>query len=156
MTRPAFTPALLGLSMLALMSCANPRADEALFAQSALVGMPKETLLSCAGVPQRSASVDNLEFYTYTSQRTVTYAAPDPWIAGRYPGYTYGYPYYGWGAPIYDVRTFSCQATFTLRNGAVERLVYGGAEGIGPSQLAQCQTILENCLAMVPRPAPPQ
>ena len=146
-------PALLAASTLALLSCANPRADEALFAQKALVGMPKQTLLSCAGVPERSTSVDNMEFFTYTSQRTVTYASPSPWF-GRYPGYTYGYPYYGWPDMSYDVRTFSCQATFTLRNGVVERLVYGGAEGTGPSQLAQCQAILENCLALVPHPAP--
>ena len=52
--------------------------------------------------------------------------------------------------------TSAAEATFTLRNGVVERLVYGGAEGIGPSQLAQCQTILENCLTLVPRPALPQ
>src|SRR5690349_1517692 len=84
MMRPAFTLALLGLSTLALMSCANPRADEALFAQKAFIGMSKQTLLSCAGVPQRSATADNMEFYTYTSQRTVTYASPDPWIGGRY------------------------------------------------------------------------
>jgi len=154
LARPLFRPILLAASTLALLSCANPRADEALFAQKALIGMPKQTLLSCAGVPERSASVDNMEFFTYTSQRTVTYASPSPWFGGRYPGYTYGYPYYGWPDTSYDVRTFSCAATFTLRNGLVERLVYGGAEGISPSQLAQCHTILENCLAQVPHPAP--
>src|SRR3954447_1791188 len=50
----------------ALASCANPDADRAADARQVLVGMPKETLLSCAGVPQRSASIDNSEFLTYT------------------------------------------------------------------------------------------
>ena len=147
-------PPLLGLCLAALASCANPRADEALFAQQAFVGMPKETLLSCAGVPERTATVDNLDYFTYTSSRTVAYQSYSPLIGvPRYPyyGYGYGYPYYGSFAPTYDVRSYACQATFTLRNGVVERLVYGGPEGIGGSQLAQCQTIIENCLALVPR-----
>ena len=146
---------LLGAAAIALASCANPRADEALFAQQAFIGMPKQTLLSCAGVPERSTTVDNLEYFTYTSTRTVAYQSYVPYMGpGRFYGYGYGYPYYGGYAPTYDFRSFSCQATFTLRNGVVERLVYGGPEGVGPSQLAQCQTIIETCLALVPRQTP--
>jgi hypothetical protein len=156
--RPAFLTGesiLLGATAIALASCANPRADEALFAQHALIGMPKQTLLSCAGVPERSTTVDNLEYFTYTSSRTVAYQSYVPYMGpGRFYGYGYGYPYYSGYAPTYDLRSFSCQATFTLRNGVVERLVYGGPEGVGPSQLAQCQTIIETCLAMVPRQTP--
>jgi len=148
---------LLGAAAIALASCANPRADEALFAQQAFVGMPKQTLLSCAGVPERSTTVGDLEYFTYTSSRTVAYQSYAPIMGpgGFYGhGYGYGYPYYGGFAPTYDFRSFSCQATFTLRNGVVERLVYGGPEGIGPSQLAQCQTIIETCLALVPQQTP--
>jgi hypothetical protein len=148
-------PVLLGAAVIVLASCANPRADEALFAQQAFVGMPKQTLLSCAGVPERSTSIDNLEYFTYTSTRTVSYQSYTPFMGpGRFYGYGYGYPYYGGYAPTYDIRNYSCQATFTLRNGKVERLVYGGPEGIGPSQLAQCQTIVEACLALVPQQTP--
>src|SRR3954464_14570234 len=141
---------LLGAAAVALASCANPRADEALFAQQAFIGMPKRTLLSCAGVPERSTAIDNMEYFTYTSSRAVAYQGYTPFMGpGRY--YGYGYPFYGGYAPTYDYRSFSCQATFTLRNGVVERLVYGGPEGMGSSQLAQCQTIVENCLVLVPR-----
>ncbi|QQP90501.1 hypothetical protein IGS68_04405 [Skermanella sp. TT6] len=150
--------ALLALCAGALASCANPRADEALFAQTAFVGMPKETLLSCAGVPERMAEVGNLEYFTYSSNRTVVYQSYSPLLGyGRYPyhGYGYGFPYYGSFAPTYDFRSFSCNATFTLRDGVVERIVYGGPEGVGGSQLAQCQTIIENCLAQVAAPATP-
>jgi hypothetical protein len=153
---PANSPAkfiLLGAAAVALASCANPRADEALFAQQAFIGMPKRTLLSCAGVPERSTAIDNMEYFTYTSSRAVAYQSYTPFMGpGRY--YGYGYPFYGGYAPTYDYRSFSCQATFTLRNGVVERLVYGGPEGIGPSQLAQCQTIIETCLAEVPQQTP--
>jgi hypothetical protein len=144
---------LLGAAAVALASCANPRADEALFAQQAFIGMPKRTLLSCAGVPERSTAIDNMEYFTYTSSRAVAYQSYTPFMGpGGY--YGYGHPFYGGYAPTYDYRSFSCQATFTLRNGVVERLVYGGPEGIGPSQLAQCQTIVENCLALVPQQTP--
>lgn len=135
----------------ALGGCANPAADEALVAQTALVGMPKETLLSCAGVPERQASVDNREFYTYRSSRIVSYPSPPPlgyygggW--GRpYYGYGYGWPSYG-----YEVNSFDCEATFSLRNGVVERVVYGGATG-GSARLGQCYAIVQNCMALVPQ-----
>jgi hypothetical protein len=146
---------LLGAAAIALASCANPRADQALFAQQAFIGMPKQTLLSCAGVPERSTTIGNMEYFTYTSNRIVAYQSYVPYMGpGHFYGYGYGYPYYSGFAPTYDLRSFSCQATFTLRNGVVEQLVYGGPEGTGPSQLAQCHTIIENCLALVPQQTP--
>ncbi|HYH36749.1 MAG TPA: hypothetical protein VD860_00890, partial [Azospirillum sp.] len=47
----------------------------------------------------------------------------------------------------------TCEATFTLRNGVVERLVYGGAPG-GAGTLGQCYYVVGNCLAQTPRAAP--
>ncbi|MCP1612465.1 hypothetical protein J2848_004156 [Azospirillum lipoferum] len=134
-----------------LGGCANPAADEALVAQTALVGMPKETLLSCAGVPERQASVDNRDFYTYRSSRIVSYPSPPP--LGYYGG-GWGRPYYGYGAGWpsygYEVNSFDCEATFSLRNGVVERVVYGGATG-GSARLGQCYAIVQNCMALIPQ-----
>ena len=48
---------------------------------------------------------------------------------GRFYGYGYGYPYYGGYAPTYDIRNYSCQATFTLRNGKVETVWPVSARG---------------------------
>ncbi|WP_207477965.1 hypothetical protein [Arenibaculum pallidiluteum] len=112
------------------------------------LGMPKQTLLSCAGVPDRSANIDNLEFYTYTSRRTAAYPSTTTGFYGsRYAPY-YGYGL-GYAAPLaYDVVDVSCDATFTLRNGAVERLIYGGDAAGGTSRLGQCYAIVENCLAL--------
>ncbi|QCG90365.1 hypothetical protein E6C72_19605 [Azospirillum sp. TSH100] len=135
----------------ALGGCANPAADEALVAQTALVGMPKETLLSCAGVPERQASVDNRDFFTYRSSRIVSYPGPPP--VGFYGG-GWGRPYYGfgpgWPSYGYEVNSFDCEATFSLRNGVVERVVYGGATG-GSAQLGQCYAIVQNCMALIPQ-----
>jgi hypothetical protein len=141
--------AVAGAGLLA--ACANPAADHALYAQSALVGMPKATLLSCAGVPDRQAAVDNLEFFTYRSGRISSSPGSLGLWGGRWgPGFGYGL-----GGPLYDadIRSTTCEATFTLRNGAVERLVYGGSPG-GGSTLGQCYHVVENCLAQIPQTIP--
>lgn len=135
-----------------LVACANPAADQALYAQTALVGLPKATLLSCAGVPDRQAAVDNQEFYTYRSGRITSYPTSSLGVWGGHWGPGFGY---GAGFPQYDVdiRSTTCEATFTLRNGTVERLVYGGAPG-GGSTLGQCWYVVQNCLALIPQQTP--
>ncbi|MFS2009246.1 hypothetical protein ACCD06_05170 [Azospirillum sp. CT11-132] len=134
----------------ALGGCANPAADEALAAQTALIGMSKATLLSCAGVPERQATVGNQEFFTYRSSRIVSYPSTPP--IGYYGGW--GWPYYGygygWPSYGYEVNSFDCEATFSLRNGVVERVVYGGASG-GSARLGQCYAIVQNCMALIPQ-----
>ncbi len=148
----AWRRAIPGMFMAGLAAaCANPAADQAMYAQNALIGMPKQTLLSCAGVPERQATAGNLEYFTYRSGRLVSYPG---W--GGYGGYwgpgPYGYGYgYGWPS---DVTSVDCQATFTLRNGVVERVVYGGSSG-GTSRLGQCYAIVQNCLALVSQQTPP-
>ncbi len=131
-----------------LAACANPAADQALFAQSALVGMPKSTLLSCAGVPDRQAVVDNREYFTYRSARLVSYPSPAVGFYGGGWGPHFGYGL-GWPAYGAEVASFDCDATFSLRNGSVERVVYGGSSG-GATRLGQCYAIVQNCLAQVP------
>ncbi|WP_207456254.1 hypothetical protein [Azospirillum sp. SYSU D00513] len=140
--------AMFGAALLA--SCANPAAEQALFAQNALTGMPKETLLSCAGVPDRQATAGNMEYFTYSSSRIVTYPGSSLGFYGGPWGPHYGY---GAGFPAFapEVASLECEATFTLRNGVVERIVYGGHSGAG-SRLGQCYTIVQNCLALVPPP----
>lgn len=135
-----------------LAACANPRADQALAAQRTLVGMSKQDLLSCAGVPDRSATINNIDYFTYSSRRTVAYSTGPAFWGSRYGypgwGYGFGFPYYD----AYDLRTYDCDATFTLRNGLVERVVYGG-DVDGASRLGQCYAIVENCLGPPPQAA---
>ncbi|MCG5242962.1 hypothetical protein [Azospirillum doebereinerae] len=134
---------------LGLASCANVAADRALFAQSALVGMPKGTLLSCAGVPDRQAVVDNREYFTYRSSRLVSYPSPTVGLYGGGWGPHYGYGWGGWPAYGSEIASFDCDATFSLRNGVVERVVYGGTSG-GATRLGQCYAIVQNCLPQTP------
>jgi len=150
---------LAAAALLAMTAaCADPGADAALAAQSALIGMPKDTLLGCAGVPQRQAASGPLEYLTYQAG-SITYYAPPPPI---------GYPWGGFGGrraldydpwdyypPVPgDVQDRRCEATFTLKGGVVEQLVYRA------SSQGSCAAIVQNCLALVPqrtisRPTPP-
>lgn len=137
------------IGLLGLAACADPAGDIALTAQTALVGMPKGTLLSCAGVPERQSASGANEYFTYHAG-TVTVATPPPPIG-------YGWGGYGWGRGLdYDpwdyyppvpgtVRDERCEATFTLNRGVVERLVYRASSHRG------CAEIVQNCLALVPQ-----
>ncbi|WP_448207439.1 hypothetical protein [Azospirillum sp. sgz302134] len=152
-------------ALLAMTACADPGADAALAAQSALVGMPKGTLFSCAGAPERQASSGTLEYLSYRTG-SITYYAPPPPI-----GYPWGSPWgHPWGhhwhggldydpwdyyPPVPgDIRDERCEATFTLEGGVVQQLVYRA------SSRGACAPIVQNCLALVPqrtisRSAPP-
>lgn len=134
----------LAASALTLGSCANPTAERAVDAQRALVGMPKGTLLSCAGVPERQASAEGREYFTYSNDRIVSFPSAHGFYGGRWSRYGYGTMF-----PVYDdVRSYSCEATFTLNGGVVERVVYGGAGSAG--DIGQCYSIVQNCLAQRP------
>lgn len=141
---------------LALAGCANPQADQALYAQRAFVGMPKQVLLSCAGVPDREARVDNIEYYTYNSERvTSTPSMHGGWGGPGWGPYGWHRPWWGFDYPYAnDIETRSCKATFTLRDGVVEKVVYGGATEAGSARLGQCYTIVQNCLGTVPGAGP--
>ncbi|EWY36211.1 hypothetical protein N825_29245 [Skermanella stibiiresistens SB22] len=139
-----------------LAACANPNADKAADARQTLVGMPKETLLSCAGVPQRTAQVGDSEFMTYASAE---YSGGGPTTSfgvgggsgGSGVGFGIGIPLFGGGGGGYSS---SCEATFTVRNGVVQQLSYTGSAGASAS-LGQCYRIVENCVAQVPAGAIP-
>ena len=63
-------------------SCANPQAELALRAPAAMVGMSKADLLSCAGVPERSAVAGDAEYLVYTrrsEERRVGKACRSRW-----------------------------------------------------------------------------
>lgn len=145
-------PGLAILAALTVSGCANRQADQALYAQDAFIGMPVQTLLACAGVPDQRASVDNLDFFTYTSERVTTSPVSTGFGFGRRS------PWSGWGwgwgleTGVYgDTETRSCKATFTLKDGKVTQLVYGGSTGEAAGRLPQCYTVVQNCLALIPQ-----
>lgn len=134
--RPA---SLLLPCVVLLASCANPGAQLALKAPETLVGMPKTELLSCAGVPQRSASAGGAEYLTYSREQTIVERdvdyEPFPWAG---PG-VFRPEVSTWS------RSYRCDATFVVRDGRVEELRYNQNRDI-----TLCYEILSACL---PAPA---
>lgn len=133
--------ATLLLPLLAVLgACANPGAELALKAPDSLVGTPKTALLSCAGVPERTAAADGAEYLTYSREQTIVERdvdyEPFPW-AGR-----------GVFRPEVSTwsRSYRCDATFTVRDGRVRALTYNQNRDI-----SLCYAILANCL---PPPGP--
>lgn len=146
---PPRTLVLPGIVAL-LVACANPSADQARYAQTALLGMPEQTLLSCAGAPERSYAAGGREYLTYASRELV--ARPGFGVGLGFFGGSRHFGY-GIGVPLasdYDVASNYCEATFTVEGGRVTQVNYVG----GPYPLGQCYYIVRNCLALVPQPAP--
>ncbi len=136
--------ALLGVALLA--GCAGDDAEsrqQAAAAQSALVGMPESALLSCAGVPERSAAADGTRFFTYTARGGGYGGGPSTSLGlgtgsgGTGVGLGFGFPLFGGGGGPRE-----CEATFAVRDGVVQQLRYGPGSDAG-----QCQRIVQNCLA---------
>ncbi|HEY0833055.1 MAG TPA: hypothetical protein VGE72_04015 [Azospirillum sp.] len=140
------TLVFLALAGITLTGCADTeRIEVAQRAQGALVGMPKGALLSCAGVPERQASADGTEYYTYVARPNYASVGPTTSIGvaggsgggGLGVGLGLGVPLFGGGGSARG-----CEATFVLRGGVVQQVNYGpGAD------LAACAPIVNTCLA---------
>lgn len=137
----------------ALVSCASREAEQAMVARGALVGMPKQTLLSCAGVPPRSRTEGNVEYYTYGTGQIRGYGPSFGVGVGVFGGSSSGV---GGGIGLdtqaaQDVASDYCEATFTIVDGRVSQVTYNTVTGFGNSRYAQCYYIVANCLALQQR-----
>lgn len=135
---------LLGVSVALLAACASgPGAEVARRAQVELVGMPKDQLLACAGVPDRQAVANGREYYTYVSRAAAAYS-PSSSIgigAGSFGGGGGVGLGLGFGVPV-GGGSPGCEATLVLgRGGAVEQVSYPA--GVS---LSACAPIVENCV----------
>ncbi|WP_207477779.1 hypothetical protein [Arenibaculum pallidiluteum] len=130
--------------LIALAGCASPEAERAAVAPQALVGLSKEALLACAGVPLRSARTGDGEVLEY--ERNVVNVNRNVDIdespASRILRSRRG----GVGIPFYESTVtetrfpYSCRATFTLRDGIVRQLSYNQDR-----DLSLCHQIVGNC-----------
>lgn len=145
--------ALLAAAAVALSSCANPLAEDAVFARQALVGMPRADLLACAGAPDSSFAADGREFFTYQSESVSGFGPQTSigvsrgwWGSGVGTGIGLGFPLGGGG----EIRRSACRATFVLDGGRVAEVNY--ADPQGNADIGQCGRIVRSCLER--RPAP--
>jgi hypothetical protein len=95
-----------------------------------LVGKTRAEILACAGTPARTAQQDDAELLVYRalgSRRT-------PGTITRF------------GERPLEREVFSCEATFTIRNGRVAQVSYGGTTGRSPPTRDEaCAAIAANC-----------
>ncbi len=142
----------LGLAGVLLASCATgPDPQIARRAQTELVGMPKERLLACAGVPARQAQANGREYYTYVSDPGVAInplGGSSIGVGGFGGGGSSGVGVgLGFGFPLGSSSPGGCEATFVLGPGeVVEQVSYPGN-----ASLSACTPIVQNCVP----PAPP-
>lgn len=134
---------LLALPLLA--GCANPKADYVAAAPSRLVGMPEQVLLSCAGVPNRQATLeDGTKYYSYLLDRPRDDGSRfnvGLGGGGRRSGGGIGIslPLTGGGDP-------GCEARFVIRDGRVTALNFSPERDDADA----CYAIVENCLGVRP------
>jgi hypothetical protein len=128
-----------------LAGCAVERANLAERAQSELVGMTKVDLLSCAGVPARSAKEGGIEVLTYDGGGDVITAGG---TVGAYNGVHNAYGSNGTfgGVNVSRGRRLYCEATFVIQDGKVAKVSYSGQTGGLLTKGEQCAFIVENCV----------
>ena len=107
------------LIVLLLSACAFQRTDMAYRAKSELVGMSKEDLVMCAGVPVKQEKIDDVEFLTYSG---------------------------GGQNDVGRILDYNCEATFALKDGIVKKITYHGRTGGLLTKDEQCAFIIENCI----------
>ena len=100
-------------------------------AQTELVGLSRQQLYSCAGVPNRTMSVSHMEYDTYDYQ---------PYTAG---GLSATLPLIG---GISFGASGNCHATAKLQNDLVTEIDYAGDTGSLLGHVANCASIVSHCL----------
>lgn len=127
---------LSGLTLLLLSGCAEiQRAGIASRAQTEMVGISRQYLFYCAGVPMHQERVDDLEFLSYSGggdsveagTATATSSSPAVGVSSRKHRY--------------------CDVTFVLKDGKVSKISYSGRTGGLFTRGEQCAFIVENCIS---------
>lgn len=142
---------LLAVPLLLIGACASPQSNVAAIAPGILAGMPRDMLLSCAGVPHRTHTEGPREFYTYTAGEITAYPAASFGISSYRNNLGFGI-----GVPLNDadvVRSNYCEATFVIDNGVVTQLNYTSSTGTGAARYRECGRIVQNCVAVANPPA---
>ena len=146
--RPSMRILSLVILLPLLAACASTRSDQAALARTALVGLPKSNLLSCAGAPWRSYVDAGVEYMTYVSQSVDGAYGSSIGFGYGFGGGRTGYGL-GFGLPLgTDVRSRYCEATFRIEQDRVTGVNYVSDSGYG-EQYSECFTIVESCLLQV-------
>jgi len=120
---------LLTGALALVCACAPERASQTPAAPSPLTGITRADLLACAGVPDRTAHEGDVELLIYSAIGRRT----NPGEITRF------------GERRLQEEVYHCEATFTIRNGRVARVVYRGTTSSLPAKDEACAAIVTGC-----------
>lgn len=127
---------VLGLIALAacLCGCAIQRAQVAQTAQSKMVGLPKEKVLACMGVPAGKAAEGKTEVWTYNSGNGSTFTSGAVSGSGGFASYSSA------------SSSRFCMINIVMNEGLVNAVNYSGPTGGLVTAGEQCAFAVENCV----------
>lgn len=139
-----------------LTACTSLSVTESERAQIDLLGLSKSKLMTCAGIPDKTATTDDgSEYLAYDNEKTVQVPMAYP-SHGFYPSvgfynrrgsFNNSFVYYGGSNSREETR--SCTATFKMQQGKVVALNYTKNDS-GSLGMNQCYQIVKNCLPELP------
>jgi len=122
---------LILTAAIALVSCHTniQRAEVANGAKQSMLGMSKANLITCAGAPLRSSTINGTEYLTYSHADAYSDAS------SKLTGILVGSALY-----------FECTATFSINNGRISKVTFSGKTGGKFTQGAACYNIVAQCV----------
>jgi hypothetical protein len=118
----------------ALAGCAIQRAQVAQTAREKMVGLPKERVLACMGVPAAKAAEGKTEVWTYNSGDGSTYTSGSVSSSG------------GFGTFAGASSSRFCTINIVMNDGLVNAVNYTGPTGGLITAGEQCAFAVENCV----------
>jgi hypothetical protein len=148
--------AALALPLLALTACAMQRAQDAEEAQRRMIGLTKERVFACMGIPNRKATEGNIEIWSYksgnehreTSSHRTTFSAKR-YVSDDDVTDVFGSSF-GLGDSVSEKRF--CTVQIVMTDGKVEAVHYNGPTGGFLTDDEQCAYAVRNCLDRRPTP----
>jgi hypothetical protein len=135
---------------LALSGCAAQRAMEAQEAQSKMVGLTKERVLGCMGVPANRAAEGQTEVWTYGSGdgRTIgmAFSQGSSTASGVVSGSMLSAEGSSSGTSFGTSFRLHCTVSVVMTSGRVSRVNYSGPTGGLITQGEQCAYAVHNCV----------
>ena len=132
------TTLIICLLAVSLVGCAGSRADRTLSAKKAkdqMIGLSKAEVMSCAGVPARTAKAEGMEFLSYYSSID---SHSDVALKTDSRGRTVG---------TSSSTNSSCEVTVILVENKVQSINYKGNTGSGLLvRNHRCGVVVEGCI----------
>ncbi len=119
------------LAALTVAGCSVARSDTAADAAVKMIGLTRDQLYRCAGVPNRTASFDGTDYATFDNSEFVSSGLTLPLIGGG----------------LNTVESQYCRTTVTLVGDRVTSVTYSGDTGAFYARNEQCAYTVRRCLA---------